>query len=1066
MRIATLCFVFAITAAAADKPEWDNPSIVHIGTEKPHATMMVYPSKELARTGDRARSPFFQLLNGTWKFHGSLRPAERPVDFYRTDYNDNAWGTMPVPASWQMHGFDIPIYTNIIYPWPQDPSKPPQVPYEFNPVGSYRMHFTVPPNWNGRRTYLHFDGVDSAFYVWVNGKKLGYSEDSRTPAEFDLTPHLKPGSNLLAVEVYRFGDGAFLEDQDMWRMSGIFRDVYLWSTPDQHLRDFEVHTRLDEAYKDADLSVKLSLRNSADKDAKVSVTAALADANGAAVGKEVTTAVDLSGKAESAAELTIPVANPRKWSAEDPYLYKLLLTVKNTAGAVIEVVPQTVGFRQVEIKNGRFLINGQAILVKGVNRHEHSEDTAKFVPIESMIKDILLMKKFNVNAVRTSHYPNSPVWYDLCDRYGIYVLDEANIECHHYGNNVRNRLTNDPEWQTAYLDRVERMVERDKNHASVVIWSMGNESGDGPNAAAAYQWTKKRDASRPFHYEGTTSHGGSNADINSFMYPTPESVKRLAAQRPDMPLILCEYEHAMGNSSGGLKEYWDIFYSGTNAQGAFIWDWVDQGIKLPVPGEYRSNTPKPTFLAYGGWWEDKNGVRNDNDFNNNGLVSADRIPHPGLYALKYVYRNLHVAAVDLSAGKIRVKNWFDFINPKDLAEGTWEVKAEGQTVGKGQLPALDLAPREEKEFTLALPKLNSKPGLEYWLNITFTLKSDTPWAAKGHEIAWDQFALPASQPAAPFTSSKAALLAVKDGADEATFTGKNFALRFDKHEGLIGKYSVQGVSVLERGPRPDFWRAPTNNDRGAWKAMRPEAKTAKSTNLELWREAGPRWEVKDVRVETIDDSTARITVLADLPKVGATYSTTYTVHGTGDVQVECSYKPGPDKVAMMPRFGTELIVSPGLENISWYGRGPKETMIDRQFERIGVYRSTVDQEWVEYMRPQENGNKTDVRWVKLTNAQGVGLMAIGEPTLNVTARHYTKDDLERAAYTFQMKRHPETYLNLDWKEMGAGGIDSWSANAIPMVPYRISGDEERKYSYRLSPVAPPVSAPKAPEEGK
>jgi beta-galactosidase len=1059
MRIGILCIVICAAAAAADKPEWDNPAIVHVGTEKPHSTMMVYPSGELARTGDPARSPWFQLLNGTWKFHGSLRPAERPMDFYRPDYDDRSWGAMPVPSSWQMHGFDVPIYTNIIYPWPQDASKPPQVPYAFNPVGSYRMHFTVPPAWKGRQVYLHFDGVDSAFYVWVNGKKLGYSEDSRTPAEFNLTAQLKPGSNLLAVEVYRFGDGAFLEDQDMWRMSGIFRDVYLWSTPDQHLRDFEVHTGLDEAYRDATLSVKTALRNSSEKAAKVSVTAALSDAAGLPAGRPVTSEVELGSNAEAGAVLSMPVANPRKWSAEDPYLYNLLLTVKDASGAVLEVIPQTVGFRTVEIKNGRFLINGKAILVKGVNRHEHSEDTAKYIPIESMLKDIRLMKQFNVNAVRTSHYPNSPAWYELCDRYGIYVLDEANIECHHYGNDVRNRLTNDPEWRTAYLDRVERMVERDKNHPSVVIWSMGNESGDGPNATAAYQWTKKRDPSRPYHYEGSTRHGGSDADINSHMYPSPERVKQLAAARPEMPLILCEYTHAMGNSNGGLKEYWDIFYSGTNAQGAFVWDWVDQGIKLPVPGEYRGNTAKPTFLAYGGWWEDKTGIRNDNDFNNNGLVSADRIPHPGLYALKYVYRYLHAAPVDLAAGRIRVKNWFDFINPKDMAEGTWELKADGRTLGQGRLPVLDLQPREEKEYTLALPKVDAKPGVEYWLNISFALKADTPWAAKGHEIAWDQFALPGA-PAPAFQAPKSALLTVKDGADEATFTGKTFSLRFDKQNGQIAQYRFQGVNLLERGPRPDFWRAPTNNDRGAWKAMRPEARAGKPTNLELWREAGPRWDVKDVRVETVDDGTARITVRAGLPVVGATYTTTYTVYGTGDVVVECSYQPGTEKVAMMPRFGNELVVSPGLENITWYGRGPKETMIDRQFERVGVYTSTVDKEWVEYMRPQENGNKTDVRWVRLTNAQGVGLMATGAPSLNVTARHYTKDDLEQAAYTFQMKRHPETYLNLDWKEMGAGGIDSWSANALPMTPYRISGDEEHKYSYRLTPVAP--AAPVAP----
>jgi len=398
---------------------------------------------------------------------------------------------------------------------------------------------------------------------------------------------------------------------------------------------------------------------------------------------------------------------------------------------------------------------------------------------------------------------------------------------------------------------------------------------------------------------------------------------------------------------------------------------VDQGIKLPVPAEYRGNTSKSTFLAYGGWWEDKNGVRNDNDFNNNGLVSADRIPHPGLYAIKYVYRYLHVTPVDLAAGKIRVKNWFDFLNPKDLAAGTWEVKQEGKTIASGTLLVLDIEPRAEKEFTLALPALEPKPGAEYFLNFSFKLKQETPWAPLGHEIAWDQFGL--SSTPAVFTPPKGTNLEIKDTPDDATFTGKTFSVRIDKHEGVLEHYRFKGVTLLDRGPRPDFWRAPTNNDRGAWKVFRQRAGVDKALDIELWREAGPRWSVESVKVDRIDDGAARVTVSAALPVVGATYTMTYTIYGSGDIQVESSYKPGADKLSMMPRFGNELIVAPGLENITWYGRGPKETMIDRQFERIGVYSGTVAGQWVEYMRPQENGNKTDVRWVKLTNAAGVGL---------------------------------------------------------------------------------------------
>jgi beta-galactosidase len=662
------------------------------------------------------------------------------------------------------------------------------------------------------------------------------------------------------------------------------------------------------------------------------------------------------------------------------------------------------------------------------------------------------MKQFNINAVRTSHYPNQPEWYSLCDQYGIYVMDEANIEAHHYGNDPNNRLMNSPEWTAAFMDRVQSMVERDKNHPSIVFWSMGNETGDGLNARLTYEWTKRRDPSRPFHYEGSTSHGGSNADINSFMYPSPERVKQLAAKRPEMPLILCEYAHAMGNSSGGLKEYWDIFYSGTNAQGAFVWDWVDQGIRLSVPDEYKTNTSAQYFYAYGGWWEDKTGVRNDNNFNDNGLVSANRTPHPGLWAIKYAYRYIHAMPVDLAAGKIRIRNWWYFTNANDVAEGTWTVKSDGTILASGSMPELDVAPGEEKVFTLALPKIDAKPGVEYWLDLSFTQKSDTLYAKRGHEIAWEQFKLPVE--AAPATADfrTGAPLSLKEDADIAEIEGTSFTMRFNKKEGLITSYSYKGTSLFERGPRPDFWRAVTDNDAGAWKSMSESSRQDPTRNIRLWRDAGSLWEVKSVEVAKRDEHTVTLEVKAVLPGIGASVAMAYTIHGSGDVIVETRYEPGSEKRAMMPRFGNELVVAPGLENIAWYGRGPVETYIDRQFERIGVYQSTVAKEWVEYMRPQENGNKTDVRWVALTNMQGIGLLAVGDPTLSVSAHHFNKEDMERAAYTFQMQPHPETFLNLDWKQMGVGGINSWSMNALPMEPYRIPSDKPYSYRYRLTPV--------------
>ncbi len=1040
--IATFIVLWISAAGAAERPEWDNPAIVKIGTEKPHTSMMIYPTPELAKAGQPSQSPWFQSLNGSWKFQGSLRPADRPLEFYRPEFSDASWRSIPVPSSWQMHGFDIPIYTNIIYPWPQDAAAEPKIPYDFNPVGSYRRTFNVPPAWKGRTVYLHFAGVDSAFYAWINGVKIGYNEDSRTPAEFNITPHLKPGPNLLAVEVYRFGDGAFLEDQDMWRMSGIYRDVFLWSTAPQHVRDFEVSTDLDSTYQDAVVSIQAEIVNPG----KSELSAELYDASGKSVGKAVQ-----PGSADT--HLTMKIAAPQKWSAESPYLYQLLLTLKDEMGLVAEIIPQNVGFRKVEIKGGRLLLNGKAVLIKGVNRHEHSEITAKTVDRASMVKDIELMKQFNVNAVRTAHYPNQPEWYDLCDRYGLYVMDEANIEAHHYGNSLSNRLMNSPDWSTAFLDRVQRMVERDKNHPSIIFWSMGNETGDGLNAKLTYEWTKHRDPSRPYHYEGSTSLGGSGADINSFMYPTPEAVKLQAAKRPEMPLILCEYSHAMGNSSGGLKEYWDIFYSGTNAQGAFVWDWVDQGIRLSLPGEYRNNTTATQFYAYGGWWEDKTGVRNDNNFNNNGLVSAGRIPHPGLWAIKYVYRYLHASPVDLAQGRIRVKNWWHFNNARDLAEGSWDVRADGTSLANGMLPPLDIGPGEEKEFTFPLPKIEPKAGVDYRLNLSFTLKAETRWAKKGHELAWDQFQLPTEAPARRIDFSGAPALKIKENGGLIEIEGESFAMRFSRAEGVITSYSHKGVPLLERGPRPDFWRASTDNDIGAWKAMRSFTEKDPARNIRLWRNAGPQWSISGVEWAKSEDGSVRIIVRAALPDIGGSVEMNYRIYGSGDIIVETRYQPGPDKRPMMPRFGNELVLAPGLENMTWYGRGPVETYIDRQFERIGLFKSTVAREWVEYMRPQENGNKTDVRWIALTNPQGVGLLAVGAPSLSVAARHYAKEEMERAGYTFQMQSHPGIFLNLDWKQMGVGGIDSWSPNALPMEPYRIPSDRSYSYSYRLTPVS-------------
>jgi beta-galactosidase len=1049
------------------REEWDDPSVLHLNTEPPHATMMVYPSAELARRGARDESPWFRSLNGVWKFQYSASPAARPAGFERLSFDDTPWSDIRVPGNWELQGFGTPIYSNSRYPFAYEPGNP-RAPRNDNPVGSYRTVFEVPPDWAGRRILLHFAGVDSAFYVWVNGRRVGYSEDSRTPAEFDVTSQVRSGPNVLAVEVYRWSDGSYLEDQDMFRLSGIFRDVYLWSAALTHVRDFEFRTNFDQARRDATLSATAIVSNRGPSSASTSVALQLFDANGREVARPITRTVRVVVGANERVALALPVPAPRRWSSETPYLYTALVTLKDADGKVLEVIPSRVGFRTVEIRGGRLLVNGQAILVKGVNRHEHSPDLGHYVERAWMVRDIELMKQHNINAVRTSHYPNDPEWYALCDEYGLYVMDEANIESHAYGLGPENRLANDLAWQPAHLDRIRRMVERDKNHPSVIVWSLGNEGGDGPNFAAGYQWARRHDPSRPVHYQGSTRHGGSNSDINSFFYITPADVAERARQRPDMPLIISEYSHAMGNSSGGLKEYWDVFYSGTNAQGAFVWDWVDQGIRQPVPvAARRDGGARSTFFAYGGYWEDRTGVRHDSNFCQNGLVAADRVPHPGLRAIKYVYRYLHAAPADLAAGTITVKSWFDDVNPKDLVEGRWDILANGRVIVSGPIPEIDLAPRQQRTIALGLPALVAEPGVEYFLNVSFALKRETAWAPRGYEIAWEQWplALPARPPAPPTASDVPApsnpLWIAEDG-HVARITGREFALVFDKLNGVLTSYSYRGVKLLDRGPLPDFWRAPTDNDSGAWKSLGTAARADPALDILAWRTAGPGWKVTDVQVRRVDDTAAAITVSAALPRVGGTYTMTYDIRGTGEVVVHANYRPGPGPVAMMPRFGLELVATPGLENIAWYGRGPAETYSDRAFERVGVYTSTVSREWVEYARPQENGNKSDVRWVELTNAQGFGLRAEGRPLLSVTARHFRSSDIEQAAYSIDLPARPETYLNLDMAQMGVGGIDSWTKLAYPMDAYRIAGDQPHAYTVRLSPVARGAAMPAGP----
>ncbi len=708
-------------AVAGPLPDWENPSIVGVNREAPHATMTVFAGRAAAIRGERGGSPFYRLLNGNWKFHWVAKPSDRLSEFFKPESDVSLWPTIPVPANWQLEGYDLAIYTNIPYPWGKP--DPPRIPADNNPVGSYRRTFQVPENWTGRQIRLTFDGVASAFYVWVNGERVGFSKDSRTPAEFDVTRFVRAGDNTLAVEVFRWSDGSYLEDQDFWRLSGIFRDVTLWSTDRLRVRDLEVHADFDPAARDGRLDLSVRARNDGDRTREVTIEAELLNPGGQPVPERLAAPSTVEPGTEATVTFSRVVTGAKPWSAESPALYKLLVTLRDDEGRVVEVIPIRIGFRRSEMKDGQYLLNGVPVIFKGVNRHETHPDTGQHVTRESMVADIRLMKAHNINAVRTAHYPNTPEWYDLCDEYGIYLVDEANIESHGMGYNLARTLGNNPAWRDAHMDRTIRMVERDKNHPSVVIWSLGNEAGDGVNFEATYNWIHERDSSRPVQYERALL--GPHTDIYVPMYMRPDSMAKYASKPQIRPLIQCEYAHAMGNSTGNFSEYWDLVYSNRQLQGGFVWDWVDQGLRTLVPPRGQK-TERPggskllasgaigtgrTFLAYGGDFGPP-GTPSDGNFCMNGLVAADRTPHPGLLVVKKNYQYVRAKPVDLAAGTVELTNWHDFTILSEVLTGRWEVRADSQVIVGGDLAGLDLAPRSKRIFSVPVPKITPQPGVE------------------------------------------------------------------------------------------------------------------------------------------------------------------------------------------------------------------------------------------------------------------------------------------------------------------------------------------------------------------
>ncbi|MWV47272.1 DUF4981 domain-containing protein [Paenibacillus sp. HJL G12] len=996
--------------------DWDNLSVLEKNRSKSRAYFIPFADRDGALSYDRGSSPCFKSLNGLWKFHFAEGPELAPQDFFKEDYDASGWDDVRVPGHWQLQGYGHPHYTDLYYPFPVDP---PHVPND-NPTGSYVREFELPAHWDGKVISIKFDGVDSAFHVWLNGSFIGYSQGSRLTSEFDLTPYLLSGVNRLAVQVYQWSDGSYLEDQDMWWMSGIFRDVYLIAEPSVvRIRDYRVVTELDQELKSAVLSVRL---DQAGEDARGKVQLQLLDRTGALV---LSAEKAISGPASI--EFNLPVAKPALWNAEAPYLYHLVVSVLDSQDQITETIAQRVGFRRVEVKDGQFLVNGKAILLKGVNRHDHHPDTGRTVTLSTMLQDIKLMKQHNINAVRTAHYPNDPRFYDLCDEYGLYVMEETDLETHGFEplGNI-SRLSDDPAWKDAYVDRVRRMVERDKNHPSVIFWSLGNESGFGCNFRAMSEWCKEHDSTRLVHYE--EDQEAEVCDVVSTMYSSVEKMEGFGkmVDHPK-PHILCEFAHAMGNGPGGLRPYFDTFDAYRRLQGGFVWEWIDHGLR------HKTADGKEDY-AYGGDYGD---VPNNSNFVIDGLVRPDRTPSPGLLEYKKIIEPVKVEMID--TGKLRITNRYDFA-ALDHLQAHYSVTADGRTVESGVLALPHIGPGESREVTVPLrddqPPARLEPGVELWLNVGFTLAADGDWAPQGHEVAWAQFELPA---AVYGTSGSPALqpahrtLAVTEEGRELILGNDLFCISFNCLRPGIASLRMGGKELIRRGPRLNFWRAPIDNDMYVltdWRKAHLDRLTERVDSF--------RW-------EHVDEASVQVTWITRIaPPVhdwGFRCEISYTVHASGLIAMDVSGKPEGTPPAMLPKIGMQLEIPGDMDQVQWYGRGPGESYSDsKEAGRFGVYRSTVDGLFTPYIYPQENGNRTDVKWMSITDGAGIGLLAAGVPVLEFSARRYSDADLEQAQHMSDLKPREFITLNLDYRQNGLGSNSCGPAqspeNAVKPEPFR------------------------------
>lgn len=1009
--------------ASAQKGEWQNPEINAVNRAPMHSHYFAYESEQAAQKGVKEDSQNFMTLNGTWRFNWVKDADCRPTDFWKPNFNDKGWDEMPVPGVWELHGYGDPIYVNIGYAWrEQFTNNPPEVPVTNNHVGSYRKEIVIPSSWKGKQIMAHFGSATSNIYVWVNGRYVGYSEDSKLEAEFDLTPYLKPGQkNLIALQIFRWCDGSYLEDQDFFRYSGIGRDCYLYTREKRRIEDIRVTPDLDTEYRNGTLAIDLKSRQIK------AVELTLVDEQGNIVTRQTAPGNGIT---------TLTVDNPHKWTAETPYLYTLYACTQ-VGGKTLEVIPVKVGFRKVEMKNGQLCINGQPILIKGVNRHEMDPDGGYVVSTQRMIQDIQVMKRFNVNAVRTSHYPNDSRWYDLCDQYGLYIVAEANIESHGMGYG-EHTLAKRPDYAQAHLERNQRNIQRNFNHPSIIVWSMGNEAGFGENFEQVYRWIKAEDPSRPVQYEPARTN--EFTDIYCPMYLDYGRSEKYCKNNPEKPLIQCEYAHAMGNSEGGFKEYWDLIRKYPHFQGGFIWDFVDQSIRWKGKNGV-------DIYAYGGDFNRYDA--SDINFCDNGLISPDRVPNPHMYEVGHFYQNIWTSLVDATQGRIEIFNEFFF---RDLSayELEWELLADGKVMRTGRVDRLEVAPQQRQAIDLPIGSIDTTH--EWLLNVTYRQRNREGVIPAGHTVAANQLALSARivpdmtlRNDTPIHSPIAAPVLIDNDRNFLIVKGENFCIEFTRRNGFLSRYEVDGTSFLKEGEwlSPNFWRAPTDNDFGA--------------NLQkkfaAWK--NPEMKLKSFQSKNLN---GQAVVMADyeMPSVAATLSLTYVISNTGAVKVTQEMKTTPGaKVSEMFRFGMQLPMPEDFETIEYYGRGPGENYIDRHdCTPIGIYRQSVSDQFYPYIRPQETGTKSDVRWWKLLDPSGTGLLFYAEEPFSASALHYTIESLDEGTEK-QQWHSPEiipsevTNFCIDLRQMGLGCVNSWGA--WPQKKYRLPyGD--RSFTFIMQPI--------------